>query len=76
MCLAIPACVTEKLDESRVRVSLGGIEQEVSTILLDSVDIGDYLIVHVGFALGKIDSGEALETLELMKDWPETGRAS
>ncbi|BAM08109.1 HypC/HybG/HupF family hydrogenase formation chaperone [Leptospirillum ferrooxidans] len=76
MCLAIPACVTEKLDESRVRVSLGGIEQEVSTILLDSVDIGDYLIVHVGFALGKIDSGEALETLELMKDWPETGTAS
>ncbi len=71
MCLAIPACVTEKLDEARVRVRLGGIEQVVSTVLLDSVDIGDYLIVHVGFALGKINSEEALETLAMMKDWPE-----
>jgi len=74
MCLAIPACVTEKLDESRVRVSLGGLDQEISTVLLDSVNIGDYLIVHVGFALGKINSEEALETLALMKDCsPEGG---
>jgi len=67
MCLAIPACVTDLLDDSRARVRLGGVEQEISTLLLDSVKVGDYVIVHVGFALEKIDPEAALETLALMK---------
>jgi hydrogenase expression/formation protein HypC len=66
MCLAIPALVTERLDESRANVRLGGAVQEISTVLVDDVRTGDYVIVHVGFALCKVNEEEARKTLDLM----------
>ena len=65
MCLALPARVMALLEGQRARVNIGGIEKEVSTALLDCVAEGDYVILHVGFALTKLDEEEAKKTLRL-----------
>jgi len=69
MCLAVPARV-ESIDTmtSIAIVNLDGIRKEVSTQLLDEVAIGDYLLVHVGFALERIDTEEAAKTLALFAE--------
>lgn len=63
MCLAIPARVTELLDGERARIELGGVHKDISVALVDDVVVGDYLIVHVGYAIGKLDPREAADTL-------------
>jgi hydrogenase assembly chaperone HypC/HupF len=65
MCLAIPAQVIELLPNNNARVELGGVVKEVSLALVDDVAVGDFVIVHVGFALSKLSQEEAEETLEL-----------
>jgi len=66
MCHAIPTEVVA-IDEATdmATVSLDGVQKDVSTALVDDVQIGDYLLVHVGFALNKISPEEAERTLEL-----------
>jgi hydrogenase expression/formation protein HypC len=64
MCLAIPVQVTELLDDGRALVSAGGVLREINTALVDDLAVGDYVILHVGFALSKLDEREALLTLE------------
>jgi hydrogenase expression/formation protein HypC len=66
MCLAIPARVIELLDDDRARIELSGVQKVVSTALVDSVALGDYLIVHVGYAIGRLDPDEAAQTLSLL----------
>jgi hydrogenase expression/formation protein HypC len=66
MCLAIPAEVTELLPDQMARVTLDGIGKVVSVALVDSVAVGDYVIIHVGFALTRIDPEEARHTLALL----------
>lgn len=68
MCLAIPACVEEIVSEDCAIVNLSGVRREVSLVLMDDVRIGDYVIVHVGFALQKIDPLEAERTLALFAE--------
>lgn len=68
MCLAVPAEVTEVVDDTRCIVSIGGVRQEVSTELLDAVRVGEFVIVHVGFALGRLDKDEAEATLALIAE--------
>ncbi len=68
MCLAIPARVVQMLDGDRAVVDLGGVQKEVSLALLDDVNEGDYVIVHVGFALNKLDPEEAERTLALFAE--------
>ncbi|KTD19227.1 HypC/HybG/HupF family hydrogenase formation chaperone [Legionella jordanis] len=65
MCLAIPAKISKLLAEDRAIVTLGGIEREISTVLLEEVAEGDYVILHVGYALTKLDENEAEKTLAL-----------
>lgn len=65
MCLAIPARVVERLGADMVTVDLGGVRKEISVALLDAVEPGDYVIVHVGYALARLDPEEARRTLEL-----------
>ncbi|MCE0723216.1 MULTISPECIES: HypC/HybG/HupF family hydrogenase formation chaperone [Legionella] len=65
MCLAIPAQITQILDEERALINLGGIVKEISIALLDKVTEGDYVIIHVGYALTRLDEEEALKTLNL-----------
>lgn len=68
MCLAIPARVAEILDGDQAVVDLGGVRKDVSLALLDDVAIGDYVIVHVGYALTKLDPEEAAQTLALFAE--------
>ncbi|MBT0959776.1 HypC/HybG/HupF family hydrogenase formation chaperone [Denitromonas iodatirespirans] len=67
MCLAIPARIVEKLEGDAARVDLGGVRKEISLALVDGAEIGDYVIVHVGYALSKLDPEEAAKTLALFE---------
>ena len=71
MCLAIPAEVIELLPDSMARVSIDGVSKVVSLALVDNVVVGDYVLLHVGFALSRIDQQEALETLGILREMGE-----
>jgi hydrogenase expression/formation protein HypC len=68
MCLAIPARVVEIGPADQAVVDLGGVRKQISTSLIDDVAVGDYVIVHVGFALQKLDEEEAQKTLALFAE--------
>ncbi len=68
MCLALPALVKELLADDNALVELGGVTKEISLSLVEDVTAGDYVIVHVGFALSKVDPGEAAKTLALFDE--------
>lgn len=68
MCLAVPARVVELLPPQDAWVELDGVRQRVSLALLDAVQVGDYVIVHVGFALHVIDEAEAQATLAQLRE--------
>lgn len=66
MCLAIPARVVELVDPGQAVVELGGVRKRISLALVDGIVVGDYVIVHVGYALTRLDRAEAAATLALM----------
>ncbi|CAA7625722.1 Hydrogenase expression/formation protein HypC [Candidatus Terasakiella magnetica] len=68
MCLALPARVTEILPDESAKVELGGVSKVVSLALVSDVAVGDYVIVHVGYALSRIDPEEAAKTLALFAE--------
>jgi hydrogenase expression/formation protein HypC len=68
MCLAIPVEVREVLPDAMAKVSLDGVVKVISTALLDDVKVGDYVVLHVGYALAKIDPEEAQRTIELLNE--------
>jgi hydrogenase expression/formation protein HypC len=73
MCLAIPAKLVEYVDGDRNygKVELGGVRRQVNTSLLvgeDAAEPGDYVLVHVGFALSAISEAEANETLRILEE--------
>lgn len=68
MCHAIPARVIELLPEEEAIVDLSGTRKQVSTQLVGPVVLGEYLLVHVGHALGRIDEAGAQETLALIAE--------
>lgn len=65
MCLAIPAKVVELRAGSQAIIDLGGVRKDISLALVEGVVPGDYVIVHVGYALQKVDPAEAEKTLAL-----------
>ena len=65
MCLALPARIEQITDPDNAIVNLGGVRKSVSLALVDNVAVGDYVIVHVGYALQKLDPEEADATLAL-----------
>jgi hydrogenase expression/formation protein HypC len=67
MCLSIPGKVIE-VDGNMAKVSVGGSIVNVGLHLVEDVRVGDYVLVHTGFALQKISEEEALETLKLIKE--------
>jgi len=67
MCLAIPTRI-EAIDGQMARVDLGGIERQISLALTPEAGVGDYVIVHTGFALSVLDEQEAQETLRLFAE--------
>jgi hydrogenase expression/formation protein HypC len=71
MCLAIPGkvlSIDKTVEPTMGIVSFGGIEKRVCLEWTEDVGIGDYVIVHVGFAISKMDEEEALETLKLIAE--------
>ena len=70
MCLGIPGKVTEVRDEAGLlmgRIDFGGVRKEACLSYVPDVRVGEYVIVHVGFAISKVDEEEALRTLELLE---------
>lgn len=67
MCLALPVRVVELKEGDAAIVDLGGIRKEISLALADGVAVGDYVILHVGYALTKLDASEAERTLALFR---------
>jgi hydrogenase expression/formation protein HypC len=65
MCLAVPVRVTALLDGAWVETDVGGVSARVSTALIATPAVGDYLIVHAGFAITRLDVEEAEKTLAL-----------
>ncbi len=76
MCLAIPVKVMEVGAGDTAIVDLGGVKKEISLALLADVKVGDYVILHVGYALSKLDPEEAERTLALFAELNETGLAA
>jgi hydrogenase expression/formation protein HypC len=68
MCLALPALVVELCDKDEAVVDLDGVRKRISLAMVDAVAVGDYVIVHVGFALQKLDIEEAEATLALFRE--------
>jgi hydrogenase expression/formation protein HypC len=66
MCLAIPVQVSEILPDEMAKVSLDGVTKTISTALVEDLKVGDYVVLHVGYALAKIDPEEAERTLALL----------
>ncbi len=70
MCLAIPALITSIENDTAI-ASVGGTTVEINLSLVENVKVNDYVLIHCGFALEKIDAGEAAKTLELFRDFEE-----
>ncbi len=78
MCLAIPAKIVET-NGVLATADVGGVRKEISLALVDDIEVGDYVIVHVGYALNRLDPREAEQTLLLFRQiadaeglpWPE-----
>ena len=68
MCLAIPAQVMELLGDGMARIDMGGVSKAISVALVDDVAVGDFVVVHVGYALSRIDAEEAEFTLALLRE--------
>jgi hydrogenase expression/formation protein HypC len=77
MCLAIPGKVVSVSGDDPLirmgRINFGGIVKEASLAYVPDVGIGDYVIVHVGFALSKVDEAEAQKVFEYLKQMDELG---
>jgi hydrogenase expression/formation protein HypC len=76
MCLAIPIRVEALLPDQMARVTLGGVSKVVSIALVDDVRVGDYVLLHVGYALARLDPDEAERTLALMREAAAPGLPS
>ena len=68
MCLALPARITELHGDDTATIELGGVRQRISVALLDHVNVDDFVVVHVGFALSRLDQEEALRTLATLAE--------
>ncbi len=73
MCLAIPAKV-KKIEENMAVVDFGGVRKKISLGILSSVKEDDYVLVHAGFAIGKLEKTEAEDTLKVLKELKEVTR--
>lgn len=69
MCLSIPSKIVEIDEHNNATVDTMGVKRQVSLDLMgDEVDIGDYILIHVGFAMSKIDEAEALDSLKVYQE--------
>lgn len=76
MCLAIPARIEQLVAEDSAIINLGGMRKEVSLALVEEIAVGDYVIVHAGYALQKLNQEEAAHTLALFAEMSEMNNMS
>ncbi|WP_141342614.1 HypC/HybG/HupF family hydrogenase formation chaperone [Bradyrhizobium sp. USDA 3458] len=74
MCLSIPAKISKILPDDMAIVSIDGVSLEISIALIEELDVGDSVLVHVGYALSKIDPAEATRTFELLQELGSAGQ--
>lgn len=67
MCLAIPSRII-KIENNMATIDVEGVKREASLMLLEDARVGDYVIVHAGFAIQKLDEAAARETLDLLRE--------
>ena len=72
MCLAVPSKIIE-INDTLAKVEVDGVVREASLMLLEDAGIGDYVIIHAGFAISKVDEESALQTIEDMRKILELG---
>lgn len=70
MCLSVPGKVVEILD-NMAKVEVGGVIRDISMDICPDASVGDYVLIHTGFAIQKLDENEALETLDLLRRMAE-----
>ncbi|HWL45662.1 MAG TPA: HypC/HybG/HupF family hydrogenase formation chaperone [Ilumatobacter sp.] len=71
MCLAVPGRIVDVRDEAGTKmatIDFDGVRKEICLAFLPDVEVGDYAIVHVGFAIAKVDEDEAVRTLQMMQE--------
>jgi hydrogenase expression/formation protein HypC len=66
MCLAIPSRIVQ-IHDNMATIDVDGVQRETSLLLLEDAHVGDYVIVHAGFAIQRLDEEAALETLRLLR---------
>ena len=74
MCLAIPGRILEASDEGAGRIAkvqFGGVTRQIHLDFVPEANIGDYVLVHVGFAISRIDEAEAARTFQLLREMGE-----
>ena len=67
MCLAIPSKITA-IDNEMATIDVDGVQRSASLMLLEDATVGDFVIVHAGFAIKKLDEASAMETIRLLKE--------
>ena len=70
MCLAIPSKITT-IEDNVATIDVDGVQREASLLLLENAMVGEYVIVHAGFAIQRIDEAAAMETLNLLREAAE-----
>jgi hydrogenase expression/formation protein HypC len=73
MCLAVPLRIV-RIEGTMAEVELGGVLRQVSLVLTPEAQVGDYVLVHTGFAISRLDEQEAQETLALFAELEEAAR--
>ncbi len=68
MCLALPAKVIEIKEDNNALIELDGVRKEISLALVSDVKVGEYVLIHVGYALNKVSEEEALKTLKMFAE--------
>ena len=71
MCLAIPMVLIER-DEFQGVAEIDGVRREISVMYVPEAKVGDYVLVHAGFAIGQVDAGEAAKTLDLLREYSDS----
>ncbi len=73
MCLSIPAKI-DSIDGDMAMVSVGGVTYKASLQLLDDAEVGDYILLHTGFAIQKISEEDAAETLRIFQEFEDLNK--
>ena len=71
MCLAIPAKITQMGEDGMATVDILGVTREVALDLVPQAGVGDYVLVHAGFAIEVVDEQYAQETIDLIREFPD-----